>query len=301
MEQKPKEQAVVKYENMAESVLAKINGYMEAGTMKLPPNYVVENQLRAAWLILQETKDKNQNPVLTSCTQPSIARAMFDMVLQGLSAVKKQCYFVAYGNKLECVRSYFGSIAVAKNAGGVTDDPIANVIYEDDVFTYEIEPETGRVKIISHEQKFENIQDDKIKGAYCVVQKENRTEVTLMTIAQIRKAWEQGATKGQSPAHKNFAAEMCKRTVINRACKIAINSSNDAWIYEGLKDEETLDGTEQRNGEVSKAPEPIKTVDVTFEDVTPGVHTTREKAPEKAPEPEPEPVATNGEISSPGF
>jgi recombination protein RecT len=59
-----------------------------------------------------------------------------------------------------------------------------------------------------------------------------------MTIDQIHKAWNQGATKGGSPAHRNFPAEMCKKTVIGRACKMIINSSDDAWLYEGKHDED---------------------------------------------------------------
>ena len=45
---------------------------------------------------------------------------------------------------------------------------------------------------------------------------------------EIRKAWAQGAAKGGSPAHKNFPQEMAKKTVINRACKIFVNTSTDA-------------------------------------------------------------------------
>jgi recombination protein RecT len=55
-------------------------------------------------------------------------------------------------------------------------------------------------------------------------------KTTLMTIDQIHKAWAQGQTKGNSPAHKNFPDEMAKKSVINRACKIAIKSSNDSSL-----------------------------------------------------------------------
>ena len=49
-----------------------------------------------------------------------------------------------------------------------------------------------------------------------------------MTMDEIRKAWAQGAAKGGCPAHKNFPQEMAKKTVINRACKIFVNTSTDA-------------------------------------------------------------------------
>ena len=40
-----------------------------------------------------------------------------------------------------------------------------------------------------------------------------------------------GVMKGGSPAHKNFDDQMVKKTVINRACKTLINSSDDTALY----------------------------------------------------------------------
>ncbi len=42
---------------------------------------------------------------------------------------------------------------------------------------------------------------------------------------QIRKSWQQGAAKGNSGAHNNFTDQMCKKTVISRACKIALGAA----------------------------------------------------------------------------
>ena len=57
-----------------------------------------------------------------------------------------------------------------------------------------------------------------------------------MTIDEIKQAWKQSAThpvdaSGKIKAgstHDKFTAEMCKKTVINRACKPIINSSDDS-------------------------------------------------------------------------
>ena len=68
-------------------------------------------------------------------------------------------------------------------------------------------------------------------AAYAILTFPDGTKkTTLMTIDQIHKAWAQGQTRGNSPAHKNFPAEMAKKTVINRACKIAIKSSDDSSL-----------------------------------------------------------------------
>ena len=47
---------------------------------------------------------------------------------------------------------------------------------------------------------------------------------------QIKNAWNMGAAKGKSGAHQNFGEEMAKKTVINRACKRFVNTSDDSDI-----------------------------------------------------------------------
>ena len=240
--------AVQKYENISEQVLTRIEEFQKTGGMVLPKDYSVENHMKSAWLILQATTDRSGQQALAVCTKESIANALLDMVLQGLSVSKKQGYFIVYGNKLEFQRSYFGTIALAKRTGGIKTEPVANVIYEGDEFVYTIDPKTARISIVKHEQRIENIDNTKIKGAYALVTlADGTTQVTIMSMAQIRAAWGQGATKGNSPAHKNFAEEMAKKTVIGRACKAIINSSDDAWLYEGKADDlETDTATRQR-------------------------------------------------------
>lgn len=241
------QKAVQKYENVSEQVLARIEQFQRDGGMVIPKNYSVENHMKSAWLILQATQDRSGQPALAVCTKESIANALLDMVLQGLSVSKKQGYFIVYGNQLLFQRSYFGSIALAKRAGGIKGEPVANVIYEGDEFVYSIDPKTARMSIVKHEQKIENIDNTKIKGAYALVTLADGTsQLTVMSWQQIQKAWAQGATKGSSPAHKNFAEEMAKKTVIGRACKAIINSSDDAWLYEGKADETTDTAERQR-------------------------------------------------------
>jgi recombination protein RecT len=240
--------AVQKYDNISEQVLARIEDFQKTGGMVLPKDYSVENHMKSAWLILQATTDRNGQQALAVCTKESIANALLDMVLQGLAVSKKQGYFIVYGNKLEFQRSYFGTVALAKRTGGIKTEPIANVIYEGDEFIYTIDPKTARISIVKHEQKIENIDNNKIKGAYALVTlADGSTQVIIMSMAQIRAAWGQGATKGNSPAHKNFAEEMAKKTVIGRACKTIINASDDAWLYEGKRDDMDSDAaTRQR-------------------------------------------------------
>jgi recombination protein RecT len=214
--------------NITDGVLSRVQQLSAKGDLVIPKNYSAENALKSAWLILQGVLDKNSKPALEVCTKDSIANALMDMVVQGLNPVKKQCYFVVYGTKLTLMRSYMGTAAVTKRLKGVKD-VYAQIIYEKDEFEFELDLDTGLKKITKHKQSFENIDTDKINGAYAVVVKEDgKNYVEVMNIGQIKKSWAQGAAKGNSGAHNNFSDEMAKKSVINRACKMFINTSDDS-------------------------------------------------------------------------
>lgn len=290
MEKKDEKTSIQKFENISEQVLSRIEQFQKDGSMILPKNYSVENHMKSAWLALQEVEDKEHHKALQICTKESIANSLLDMVLQGLSVSKKQGYFIVYGNKLIFQRSYFGTIALAKRAGGMVSEPVANVIYEGDDFLYEIDPKTAKVAIVKHSQKLENIDNSKIKGAYALVTlADGTTQVTIMSMQQIRAAWGQGATKGNSPAHKNFAEEMAKKTVIGRACKAIINSSDDAWLYDGKEDDADSDKASiQRDAAQHSDVQIIDTTAVEFDDVPETSSSTnasqaQEPTPEEAP------------------
>lgn len=290
MEKKDEKTSIQKFENISEQVLSRIEQFQKDGSMILPKNYSVENHMKSAWLALQEVEDKEHHKALQICTKESIANSLLDMVLQGLSVSKKQGYFIVYGNKLIFQRSYFGTIALAKRAGGMVSEPVANVIYDGDDFQYEIDPKTAKVAIVKHSQKLENIDNSKIKGAYALVTlADGTTQVTIMSMQQIRAAWGQGATKGNSPAHKNFAEEMAKKTVIGRACKAIINSSDDAWLYDGKEDDVDSDKASiQRDAAQHSDVQIIDTTAVEFDDVSETSSSTdasqaQEPTPEEAP------------------
>ena len=219
------------------AVLEHITGLQSEGKLMLPANYSPGNELKMAWLTLLEVEDRNGNKALDVCSRESIANTLLKMTIQGLSVAKKQAAFVVYGKKLELLIEYHGTIMLAKRYGKIQGAPMSNVIYDGDEFVYTIDPETGRKKIVKHNQSIANIQPDKIVGAYAVVTEEDGSKyVEIMSMQQIRQAWMQGATKGQSPAHKNFPDQMAIKTVIGRACKLYITTSDDGGIY---GDEET--------------------------------------------------------------
>ena len=229
--------ALVK-KNVIDVVAAKVHEFTTRGELDLPPDYSPANAMKAAWLTLQQTVDKNKKSVLTSCTQNSIANALLSMVVQGLTPAKQQCYFIAFGDQLTLMRSYFGAMAVARRVDPTIADFAAEVVYEGDTLRYEIV--RGKKVISKHEQDFGNINKKKIIGAYCLVIGIDGTvkDTVLMTMDEIKQAWrmsktnpvtENGTIKVGS-THDKFTADMCKKTVINKTCKPIINSSSDATI-----------------------------------------------------------------------
>lgn len=226
---KEDKQIIVKEEkNITDNVLNKIHQFQSNGQIYFPNNYSPENALKSAWLKLQEVKDKNGKLALEVCTQPSIANALLNMVIQGLNPMKNQCYFIPFGNQLTLMRSYFGSIAVAKQFGEIREIT-AEVIYEGDKVETQINK--GKTTILSHTRSFENINKAKIIGAYATIIYINDAEESIiMTIDQIKTSWKKSKLnpENKDSTHSQFTEDMCKRTVINKICKYYINTKDDS-------------------------------------------------------------------------
>lgn len=213
-------------EETADMVLTRVNAMTEAGELVLPANYHAGNAVKLAWLYLQTVTDKNSRPAVDVCTKESICNCFLEMIIKGLNVAKKQCYFIVTGNQLSFWEDYRGKLMRAKRDTEIADVH-PQVIYEGDKFAYSVD-ENGQYQLESHETNLSNIDINKIVGAYAVVvMKDGSRHIEVMTMPQIRKSWEQGAAKGQSGAHKNFTDQMCKKTVIARACKVELGASED--------------------------------------------------------------------------
>lgn len=206
--------------------------------LTFPADYNPTNALMGAYLILKETTDKNGKCVLETCSQASIANSLMDMVTMGLSMQKKQCYPIAYGGKLQCQVSYHGQKAMAHRYGAKSIN--AEVIYEGDTFRYHIE--NGRKILDEHRQDFQNIDLDKIIGAYCVVDLvDGSTYMEVMNINQIKTAWKKGyGYKENSGTHKEFTDMMAKKTVTSRACKQIVQQYGDVFAVDSYEKTEEI-------------------------------------------------------------
>lgn len=212
---------------IVDSVQKRIAEMQNSGSIELPNNYSVGNALKSAYLILQETQTSGKKPVLQACTQESIANSLLDMATQGLNPSKDQCYFIAYGNKLTMSRSYLGTIALTKRIKGVKDVK-GYAVYKDDKFELGFDILTGKQKILEFCPGL-NRDSKNLIGAFALILGDNEILHTeYMDINQIHNAWNQGSMKGNSGAHKNFPDQMAIKTVINRACKYYVSTSDDS-------------------------------------------------------------------------
>lgn len=281
-------QMAVMQKDITDQVSNRISQLQDDG-LALPKDYNPQNALKAAWFKLQQTKDRSNRPALQVCTRASIANALLDMVTQGLSPAKTQCYFIVYGNEVQLQRSYFGTIAEVKRLSSVKDID-AQVVHQGDEFAIGAD-ELGRIKVTKFVPKFENL-DKPIKGAFAFIElADGRVDYTVMTQKQIQTSW------GQSRQHnvqQKFGDEMAKRTVINRAAKMYINTSDDSDLLTGSINTVTANEYEDEPERKDVTPEtPKSTADKLvqgFKKEQAQIHEEEKQAAEKAPEQEPEPV-----------
>ncbi|MFL0198318.1 recombinase RecT [Clostridium sp. WILCCON 0269] len=298
-------------EEALNQITEKIGELRKNNDIMFPTNYSVANALNNAWLQLQEVKDKSDKLALEVCTKNSIIGSLYDMCLQGLTPAKKQCYFVVYGNQLQLMRSYMGTVAVTKRLKGIKDIK-SYCIYEGDEFEQTYDLDTATLKISKFNPKFENIDINKIKGAFAVVIGENgpiHTEV--MNINQIKKAWGQGIAykSGKSTAHNNFTDEMAKKTVVNRACKMYANTSDDSDLLveafnntDKTYDEESMVGNvEYEVKEEIKDRANKKSIDIKVSEEKTEKQKVIDVEPEKVEEKQTLSSAEQTETEGPGF
>ena len=209
-----------------------IAGYINKGSLNLPDNYSVGNALKEAWVIIQSTVNSDRKPALQVCTQDSVVLAMMDMAIQGLSPHKNQCYFIVYGDKLACQRSYFGDMALAKCVlPGL--EFYYNVVREDEEFIQEF---TQGKNTIQHRRGIST--DKKIIGAYCgaILNGVDRG-ADVMDIERIKKSWSMSKTYKTDNAadpHNKFDDEFSLRTVIRHYCKPIIAASDDSELMKAV-------------------------------------------------------------------
>lgn len=195
---------------------------LSSQSFKVPEGYDLKGEVSSAMVKLSGMTDKAGKPILSIVSRESVLMFLKDMTTQGLSFTRNQCYAIPYGNELKLQRSYFGTISALSNMFPGYE-PTANVIYDGDTFDYGTDSLNGYNYIDNHVSSFLN-RDNPIVGVYgSIIDKATGKRVygAVMTRKEIDKSWNKARTKN---VQEEFPTEMAKRTLINRMCKLFINS-----------------------------------------------------------------------------
>ena len=218
-------------DSIADQVLQRVTSMEQANELTLPEGYHVGNALKSAWLYLQTINDKAGRPATEACTKSSIANCLLEMVIRGEHPMK-HCYFIPTGSQLTYFEKYTGKLMRAKRDTEIREVN-AQVVYKGDEFTYTVDA-NGLYQLVSHKTSLQNVSPANIVAAYAVViNRDGTRHIEVMTIDMIRAAWGQGAAKGNSAAHRGFTDQMAKKSVIARACKVALEATQDGFTTDG--------------------------------------------------------------------
>lgn len=233
--------------SLVDSVNSRIESLKEDRGLTFPNGYSPVNALQSAQLILTKP-DKKGISIMDDMhngkiSATSVVESLVNMVIQGLNPSKSQGYFIEYGNQLSFQRSYLGSITVLKRLPEIKDISAEAIFQGDD---FEIDSDENMNLIVSvYHPKFAN-RDNQIVGAFANILKADGTHVfTVMTKEELKMAWSQSRMHTNG-AREKFAQEFARKTVLNRASKLYINtatnddtlisavnqSSNDAFDFD---------------------------------------------------------------------
>lgn len=246
---------------LTDLVLDRVKQMQDTQDLSLPKNYNASNALNVAFLELQKVQDRNHRPALEVCSHDSIVKSLLDMTLQGLSPAKDQCYFIVYGNELQMQRSYFGTVAAVKRLDGVKKVR-AEVVHQDDVFAIGANEDMELI-VKQFIPKFEN-QDKPIIGAFAMIKTDEGTDFTVMTKKEIDQSWAQTRQKNNK-VQQNFSQEMAKRTVLNRAAKMFINTSDDSDLLTGAINDTTSNEYDDERRDVTPVEDEKQSTDELLE------------------------------------
>ena len=159
-------------------------------------------------------------------------------------------------------RSYFGTVAVLKRLDSVKNIT-AQVVHEGDKF--EIGSDENFQTVVKEFQPSIENQDKEIAYAFARIFKNDGTYVdTIMTKKEIDQSWAQTRQKNNK-VQQNFSQEMAKRTVLNRAAKMFINTSDDSDLLTGAINDTTSNEYDDERRDVTPVEDEKQSTDELLE------------------------------------
>ena len=232
-----------------------INKNIRDNKITVPEGYNVSNEITMALMMIAQTNDKDGRPALESCSRESIMTQLRLMAQNGLSMAQKQCYPIVRKPKLCIDISYFGTISIIKRLMPGYDVR-ANVIYKDDTYDYIWNEETQCYQVTNIKSSIEN-RDKPIVGAYGTIFEKATGKVIfseVMSWKEILTSWSHAKT---DKVQKEFPQEMAKRTLIQRMCKLFLNTEKMSSV-EGAKAYNEMVSEGYNNDEMPASEETIR-------------------------------------------
>lgn len=193
-----------------------------------------------------------KNPTNVLQVKKGLVRGAF----LGLDAMNKEFYLIPYGNQLQFMCDYRGDVKLAKKYSiRPIKDIYAKIVRQGDEYSEEI---IGTETTI----KFKPIpfNDGAVIGAFAVVVYEDGgMEYDSMSLADLEKT-KRAASNSNSPAWKNYPAEMYKKTVLHRLCKHIEIDFESPKQREFFDEDTKIDFDEQQKIEVPDVTE-VEVVD----------------------------------------
>lgn len=263
-------------------VAEKVQSMVENNQINIPENYSIVNAVQAAYFKLTEVDFKKKTALIDTATPASVAFSLQDMAIQALSVAKDQGYFIVYGDKMQFTRSYHGTQAVIKRMSGIKDI-WANVIWKGETFDVEYN-ERGQLAFKAHtvDWKAATGKKEDIEGAYCIIERDDGVQfLTVMTMDEIKVSWSQSSMKA---VQDKYPQEMSKRTVINRAAKAFINTSDDSDLFIGAINRTTENEFQNEPKEINPQHEISEKANTEFLDLEPTTVKPKQKIDESTGE-----------------
>lgn len=249
--------------NIGDQVIGRLNELAQAN-FNFPKDYNYVNAIKMSVLKLQELKDKDKRPALEVCDPVSVSSALFKMATKGLNLAYNQAYAVVRGTELCIDPGYFGNVLMVKRI--FPDwEPMPHSIREGDEYVTEVDPKTGKKKLLKHVQKLENLDKDFIGGYIYLPSKDGEMYLYEMTRKQILAAWSKSSSREQA-THKQFDEKMLQKTLVNSGCTMIINSTPELKAFDDDDNEEQTNSnlkqlSTEQVGEVVEYEEVTETVD----------------------------------------
>ena len=243
--------AVVTIDKIATSIAAGCTDWITKAVsnheIKVPEGYNVGSEIALAMMKIAQTNDRNGKPALTVCSKDSVYTALRQMAMSGLSMAQNQCYPIVYDNQLQIQRSYFGTLALIHRMLPEYNVS-ASVVYDGDSYDYGFDDITNCYRMKVTEAKLGNRRNS-IIAVFGTISRKDTKEVVfseVMTWEEVLVSWSHAKT---DKVQKEFPDQMAKRTLLNRMCKLFVNTypidPNIAKAYNDLVGNEYEDAEEK--------------------------------------------------------